>query len=376
MKILLTGGGTAGHVVPHLALLNGIRKNYDKIIYIGSKTGIEKDIIAKQNDITYYPITTTKFVRNKLFTNLLIPFKLIGGVYQAKKIIKKEKPNIVFSKGGYVSLPVVYAAKRLKVPVVAHESDLYMGLANKLSLKSATVLCTTFEKTASQIKNKGVYTGSPIREEQIKSKAEGLKQLGINTSKPILVITGGSLGSRFINNKIREEIKPITDRFYCLHLTGRNNIDPALSNIKDYKQLEFVSDMGSVLTCADVVVSRAGSNTIFELAFFKKPMLLIPLPKGNSRGDQVDNANYFNQKGYANFVTEDQLASSPILPYIMQTFNESARLKQTLEKANIKPANDKLLEIILKYSKKEWLWCNKESTNSITLFYIKFYKAH
>ncbi len=352
MKILLTGGGTAGHVMPHIAMLDDFRKHYDRIVYIGSKNGIEKNIIEGQNGIVYYPITTTKFVRNKIFSNLLIPFKLLSGISQAKKIIKAEEPNVVFSKGGFVSLPVVIAAKRLKVPVVAHESDLNMGLANKLSKKSASIICTTFEKTAGGIKNKGVYTGSPMRLNMKKDKEQSKVKLGINTNKPILVITGGSLGSKFINDKIREEIKPITDRFYVLHLTGKNNLDKTLTTNKNYKQIEFTEDMGAILACADVVVSRAGSNTIFELATLRKPMLLIPLPKGNSRGDQVDNAKYFNQKGYANFVTQDQLAVAPILPYIEQTFKEAPTLINILNKANIQPANDKILKIILEHSKR------------------------
>ena len=351
MKILLTGGGTAGHVVPHIALMEDFKSNFDKIIYIGSKDGIEKDMIGKHTYISYYPITTTKLVRRKILTNLLIPFKLIKGISQAKKIIKNEQPNVVFSKGGFVSLPVVVAAKRLKVPVVAHESDLTMGLANKLSKPSVNVICTTFERTAEDVKKKGVHTGSPMRQNMKIDKEQAKAKLGIQTTKPILVVTGGSLGARFLNNKIREELKSITDKYYVIHLTGKGNADPHLESFKDYKQIEFTSDMGTVLSSADVVVSRAGSNTIFELAVMRKPMLLVPLPKGNSRGDQVDNANYFNQKGYANFVTEEQLELSPILPYIDKTYEESKTLISNLNKANLQSGNAKILEIILTAAK-------------------------
>lgn len=347
MKILLTGGGTAGHVMPHIAMLNDYRQHFDKIIYIGQENGIEKEIIEAYPFITYYPIKTTKFIRRKIFANLLIPFKLLQGIHGAKKVIKEEQPNVIFSKGGYVSLPVVIAAKRLKVPVVAHESDLNMGLANRLSKPAATVICTTFERTANSIKNKGRYTGSPVRLDMIKDKAASRQKLGIVTNKPVLVVTGGSQGAKAINKKIREEIKEITDNFYVIHLTGKNNLDHSLDNVKDYKQIEFTTDMGTILSAADVVVSRAGSNTIFELAVLKKPMLLIPLPKGNSRGDQVDNAKYFNSQGYANFVTEDQLEKSPLLPYILQTHKEVPILTATLEKSNIKPGNEELMKTIL-----------------------------
>lgn len=346
MKILLTGGGTAGHVMPHVAMLDDFRKHFDKIIYIGQENGIEKDIISKEKDITYFPICTTKFVRRKILINLLIPFKLIKGISDAKKVIKNEKPDIIFSKGGFVSLPVVIAGKKLKVPIVAHESDLEMGLANKLSKPSATVICTTFEKTANSVKNKGKYTGSPMRKDMFKNKEHSKQKLGINTNKPVLVITGGSQGSRAINNKIREELKSITDKFYVIHLTGKNNIDNNI-NMPGYKQIDFTLDMGSILSAADIVVSRAGSNTIFELAVLRKPMLLIPLPKGNSRGDQVDNAKYFNSQGYANFVTEEQLENATLLPYIIKTFEDSNMLINNLERANIKAGNEELLKTIL-----------------------------
>lgn len=351
MKIILTGGGTAGHVMPHIAMLDEFRKHYDKIIYIGSKDGIEKDIIAKEKDIKYHPITTTKLVRNKIFKNLLIPFKLIKGVHDAKKILKAEKPNVIFSKGGFVSLPVVLSAKKLKIPVVAHESDLNLGLANKLSKHSATVICTTFEKTSNDIKNKGKFTGSPMRKDIKQDKALSKHKLGITTDKPILVVTGGSLGAKFLNDKIREELNKITKHFYVIHLTGKNNLNPSFKNTPNYKQIEFTNDMGLVLSCADLVVSRAGSNTIFELAVMNLPMLLVPLPKGNSRGDQVDNAKYFNEMGFANYVTQEQLESSDIFPFIMQTYKDSDKLKQTLKNAEIIPGNEKILKIILDVSK-------------------------
>lgn len=350
MKILLTGGGTAGHVMPHLALLDDFRKNFDEIVYVGSISGMEKDIIKKQKNIEYYGIETTKFVRKKLWKNLLIPFKLIKGICQSKKIIKKEKPNVVFSKGGYVSLPVVIASKRCSVPVVAHESDLEMGLANKISKPYCKVICTSFEKTAQKCK-KAVCTGSPMRMGMEKTKEEAMKTLSIQTTKPILTITGGSLGSRFINNKVWSEIKEITEKFYVIHLTGKNNKNPKYENEKDYVQIEFTLDMGSILSASDIVVSRAGSNTIFELAVMKKPMLLIPLPKGNSRGDQVDNAKYFNSQGLANFVTEDQLENERLSKHILQTYKEKNKLVSNLEKNKIEPGNKKILEIILKNTK-------------------------
>ena len=351
MKIVLTGGGTAGHIMPHLAMMDDFRKNFKEIVYIGSENGMEKDIMAKQPDIKYYGITTTKFVRKKILKNLLIPFKLLKGIHQSKKILKQENPNVIFSKGGYVSLPVVISAKKLKIPVISHESDLSMGLANRLCKNKAKVICTTFERTAQEVKGKGVWTGSPMRIGLKIDKSTAKQKLNVSTDKPILVITGGSLGSKFINDKIREEIKSITNKYYVIHLCGKGNIDENLKNIKNYKQIDFTLDMGTILSAADIVVSRAGSNTIFELAVMRKPMLLIPLPKGNSRGDQVDNAKYFNSQGYSNFVEENQLKTQSILNYIDQTFAKSSELTSNLNKANIQPGNKKILEIILDNSR-------------------------
>lgn len=351
MKIILTGGGTAGHVSPHLAILNELKNHYDQIIYIGSHNGIEKEMLKPYKEVVYYPITTTKLVRNKILKNVLIPFQLIKGIHESRKILKQEKPNIIFSKGGYVALPVVIASRRYKIPVVAHESDLKMGLANKLSKKNAKVICTTFKQTADGIKNKGVYTGSALKNSNNLSQNECKQKLGIITNKPVLLVTGGSLGAKFINNRIREEIKLITQKYYVVHLCGKNNLDSTLNNFKDYKQIDFTNDMMTYLKAADIVVSRAGSNTIFEIACLKKPMLLIPLPKGNSRGDQIDNAKYFNKNGYANFVSQEQLQYDGILKHIDRTYRDRHELESNLKNANIKPANEKIVEIIVKNSK-------------------------
>lgn len=349
MKILLSGGGTAGHVMPHIALMKKYKENFDDVVYIGSKNGMEEQLI-KPCDIKFYKIDTVKLVRGKIFANLLIPFKLIKGVFEAKKILKNEKPNIVFSKGGYVALPVVIAAKQLKIPVVTHESDLNMGLANRLSKRKSLFVLTTFEETAKREKN-GIFTGGAMRENMFIDKLKAKEKLHIVTNKPVLVVTGGSLGSKFINDKIRSEIKSILDKFYVIHITGKNNLDKNI-NLNGYRQYEFVSDMGTVLSASDIVVSRAGSNTIYELAVLKKPMLLIPLPKGASRGDQVDNAKYYNSMGYADFVTEDCLQDEPIFKYIMLAYNDRNNLIKNLNKANLEPANEKIIKILVENAKK------------------------
>ena len=282
--IVLAGGGTAGHIMPHINLKPSLDKHFDKIVYIGTTGGMEKKIINQHGGFVYHEINAPKFNRQSIFKNFLLPFKFAKSVRQAKTILKNEKPNIVFSKGGYGALPVVVAAKKLKIPVVAHESDLSLGLANKISKKYATCICTSFEKTAKQVGKKGVFTGSPTN--------TTTKQVDIKTTKPVLLITGGSLGALAINKAVWPIAESLSKKFYVIHQVGKGKTNKKIC-FADYHQIEFAINMQEIINRADLVVSRAGSNTIFELALAQKPMLLVPLPKGASRGDQVDNAKYF-----------------------------------------------------------------------------------
>ncbi len=351
MKIILTGGGTAGHITPHLAIYKDLCKHFDKFAYIGSSGGMEEKMIKDNLNIPFFTVTVTKFDRSKLLSNFRIPYLLIKGVRDANRILKEEKPDVVFSKGGYVSLPVVIAAKRLKIPVVSHESDLSMGLANRLMKGACNTICTTFEKTAKKLGRKGKFTGSPLRDDMIKSKEESCRKLQISTNKPVLLITGGSLGSRVINQCVRESLHEIMKYYFVLHLTGKGNFHKGFDGLRDYRQVEFTSDMPYFVGASDVVVTRAGSNTIFELALAKKPMLLIPLSKKASRGDQIQNAKYFRRKGYANMLLEEDMNPETLVDEINQTYAFRKDYVTNLSQSGLERGNDKIIDEIIKVTK-------------------------
>lgn len=340
--IVLTGGGTAGHIMPHLALLPTLKNHFNKIVYIGSDTGMENNIIPKYPEIEFHTIKASKLDRAHIFKNFTLPFKFIKSVCQAKQLLRQIRPNIIFSKGGYVSLPVVFAAKSLKIPVVAHESDLSVGLANKLCKPKVNAICTTFEKTAHSVGKKGIFTGSPIIENQ---NVTLLKK-----TKPILFITGGSLGAKAINDAVFDAAKELTKSFYVIHQVGKNKTNKSIK-LQDYEQIEFATDMMQLIKSADIVVSRAGSNTIFELAYNTKPMLLIPLPKGASRGDQIDNAKYFESKNYAKVLFQENLSSKTLISAINELYDNKNQYISTLKNAKIPNGTDKIVKIILKNQK-------------------------
>ena len=346
--IILTGGGTAGHCTPHLALLPYLRKYFDKIYYIGSKNGIEKSIIESAS-IPYFSVDCIKFNRNLSIKNLAIPYTLARGVLQAKKIIKQLKPNVIFSKGGYVSIPTVIAGKQLKIPTFAHESDLTIGMANKLSSKYCVKLFTTFEETAKNVKN-GLYTGSPMRIEQCGiSREEGLKFFDLTGKKPIIFVCGGSQGSHAINNTLRNSLDALLPKFDIIHACGKNNFSPT-SVRNGYLQYEFLNNIHYAYAVCDICVSRAGSNTLFELLHLKKPSLIIPLPKGVSRGDQVLNAQYFEKKGLINVLPQNVLTKESLCLNINSTYANRYNLINNLNNTNLPNACEKIVETLKKYA--------------------------
>lgn len=348
--IVLTGGGTAGHVTGNLALYPTLKKHFLNICYIGSNNSIEEKLIKTKTCATFYGISAVKLVRGKILVNLALPFKLLRAVKQAKKILKKLRPNVVFSKGGFVSVPVILAAKSLKIPIVCHESDLSMGLANKIGSRYATTVCTTFEKTAEPFKNKGVFTGSPLQKEfeNLPTQAAAKHKLHLPADKKVLLVTGGSLGAAAINSAVRESLDALTKSFYVVHVTGKGNANAIKSAC--YRQIEFATNMPELIAAADVVISRAGSNTIFELAFANKPMLLIPLPKGASRGDQIENAEYFKQCGYAHVLSQQALTRASLISAVNETLKDASNLKNALKKSGLKNGTALIAKAILSAS--------------------------
>lgn len=312
-RIVLTGGGTAGHVTPNIALLPKLRELDYEIAYIGSYDGIEKRLIS-DFDVPYHGIATGKLRRYFDPKNFSDPFRVMKGFAEARKFLKEFKPDVVFSKGGFVSVPVVRAAASLKIPCIIHESDMTPGLANKLCVPVATKVCCNFPETFQSLpEEKAVLTGSPIREELLKgNKIAGLDFCGFTANKPVIMVIGGSLGAANVNAFVREALPDLLEDFQIVHICGKDKVDNLLLNTQGYKQFEYVkTELKDLFAMADVVISRAGANAICELLALKKPNILIPLCNG-SRGDQILNAKSFESQGYSIMLEEDDI-EKPLL---------------------------------------------------------------
>ncbi|WP_163193324.1 undecaprenyldiphospho-muramoylpentapeptide beta-N-acetylglucosaminyltransferase [Clostridium thermarum] len=353
-KIIMTGGGSAGHVTPNLALIPNLIKEGFEVQYIGTAEGIERKIITDEK-IRYHVISSGKLRRYFDVKNFTDPFRVIKGIFEAMSIIKRVKPDVVFSKGGFVAVPVVIGAFLNRVPVVSHESDITPGLANKLALPYSTKICVTFPETLQHIKGgKGVLTGTPIRKALFEgSKIRGMKYCGFSHGKPILLIIGGSLGSKVINDTIRKCLKNLLNKYQIIHICGKGNVDSSL-NFEGYKQFEYVSDrLPDLLAAADVVISRAGANVIYELLALKKPNLLIPLSKKSSRGDQILNAESFRKKGYSLVLEEEDLKEESLLRELDTLYKDRSKFINAMEKSELQNAVEKIVGVIMESIKKK-----------------------
>lgn len=344
-KIVLTGGGTAGHVMPNLALLPELKKHFDKIIYIGTEEGIEKKLV--ESKLEFRSISACKLVRKMTMKNFSIPFKLFSSIKEAKKILKSEKPNVVFSKGGFVSVPVVIAAWQLKIPVISHESDMSMGLANKIIYRFCNKMCLSFEPK--KLKKKQLFTGSPIRDDVCFGRKEDT-HVHFKNSNKIILFFGGSLGSKAINEAVFTSLDVLTKSYNIVHIVGKGN-SRKIEN-PNYVQREFVENIGDYFKLCDFVVCRAGANTIFELLKIRKPMLLIPLSKAESRGDQIDNAEYFEKKGYAMVLPQEKLCKEILVNKIKALDKLSNAFVQEMIACKIQNSNQIITSVILQEMKK------------------------
>lgn len=312
--IVMTGGGTAGHVTPNIALFPGLKEAGYNISYIGSYQGMEKHLIEEQG-IPYYGISSGKLRRYLDLKNITDPVRVVKGFFQAKKLLKKLRPDVVFSKGGFVSVPVILAARTLGIPSIIHESDITPGLANKLAIPSAWKVCCNFPETLKYLpEGKAVLTGSPIRKELLTgNKNACLTLCGFTAGKPIILIVGGSTGSKFINESIRELLDELLADYQIIHLCGKGNLDSSLSNRKGYAQFEYANkELRDMFAAADFVISRAGANAICELLALHKPNILIPLSASASRGDQILNARSFEKQGFSYVIEEEQLSADSL----------------------------------------------------------------
>ncbi len=345
--LLLTGGGTAGHVIPHLALLPYLKNSFDKIVYIGSKNSIEKTIIEKEG-IPFFSVPCAKLSRTEKLKNLSMPFKVLAGISRAKKLIREIKPDVIFSKGGYVSVPVVIAGAKLNVPVISHESDLTIGLANKVCAKYCKKVLTTFPETAKEVKN-GQYVGPPLKDSLFTiNKSNALKSFGFSGQKPVLLVTGGSLGSVSINNAVIGALPELLKTFDVIHVVGKGNLKK-MKIRQGYYPTEFLSQMENAFSVADVCVTRAGSNTLFELLALKVPCLAIPLPATASRGDQIVNAEYFQRKGLLEVLPQRALSTKSLTLSISGVYKNRSVLISNLDKTPIISATKKIADVILNY---------------------------
>ncbi|MGM8366819.1 undecaprenyldiphospho-muramoylpentapeptide beta-N-acetylglucosaminyltransferase [Virgibacillus sp. W0181] len=351
--ILFTGGGTAGHVIVNLALIPFFQQEGWKVNYIGSHQGIERELIGQLNNVTYHPIATGKLRRYMSIENLKDPFKVMKGVMQAWRVIKKEKPSIVFSKGGFVSVPVVIAAKLSGVPTVIHESDFTPGLANKIAIPFAKKVLATFPETVKNLpEKKAVYVGAVIREELFQGKlVKGFSLSGFKNAKPVLLIMGGSGGSQKINEIVRAGLDKLLPKYQIIHICGKGNVDEQLIK-KGYTQFEYVNDeLKDLFAITDYVVSRAGSNAIFEFLALHIPMLLIPLSRAASRGDQIVNAKSFKESGYAHVLEEEKLNEETFLHAISNLTKSGPVLVDQMKKYESQKAKDLVINIIKETSK-------------------------
>ena len=340
-RIILTGGGTAGHVTPNLALLPELQRRGYSVQYIGSKTGIEKDLIT-QAGVPYHGISSGKLRRYFSLQNFTDPFRVLAGFSQAKQILKREKPDVIFSKGGFVAVPVVLAAKSLKIPTIIHESDMTPGLANKLCIPSARKVCCNFPETLNYLPaEKAVLTGSPIRRELMSGdRLTGLNFTGLSSGKPILLIIGGSMVSVKVNTAVRNILPRLLETFQVIHLCGKGNLDDSL-RLPGYVQYEYIgAELKDLFALADVVVSRAGANAICELLALHKPALLIPLSAAASRGDQILNAKSFAKQGFSSVLEEEEITDDILLERIHEVYAHRSDYIKAMENSKQSDAVD------------------------------------
>ncbi len=347
-RIVFTGGGSAGHVTPNIALFPKLKSMGYDIHYIGSYEGIEKKLIEDYR-IPYYGISTGKLRRYFDIKNFSDPFRVMKGFVEARKILKTLRPDIVFSKGGFVSVPVVRAAAMQKIPCIIHESDMTPGLANNLCIPVAQKVCCNFPETLQSLPaEKAILTGSPIRNELTKGdKQKGLEMCGFTTAKPVIMVIGGSLGAAEVNKLVREALPKLLEDFQIVHICGKDKIDNLLLKTDGYKQFEFVKDaLKDLFAMADIVISRAGANAICELLTLRKPNLLIPLPAHASRGDQILNAKSFEAQGFSMVADEDYLTAVTLTEKVHELYFTRQSYIDAMQNSRIKDSTDTIIALI------------------------------
>lgn len=347
-RIILTGGGTAGHVTPNIALIPRLKEMGYDIQYIGSYNGIEKDLIEPFH-IPYHGISSGKLRRYFSVQNFTDPFRVLKGLGEARKLIRELKPDVIFSKGGFVSVPVVLAGKSAKIPVIIHESDMTPGLANKIALPSATKVCCNFPETLEHLpKEKALLTGSPIRQELLSgNKIAAMDLCGFSADKPVILVIGGSLGSVAVNNAVRAALPELLEHFQVVHLCGKGKLDESLTGTKGYKQFEYISsELRDIFALSDLVISRAGANAICELLALRKPNLLIPLSANASRGDQILNARSFERQGFSVVLEEEDVTKESLLDAVNSLYHNRASYRDAMRDSGQQDSINTIVQLI------------------------------
>lgn len=347
-RIILTGGGTAGHVTPNIALLPRLKELGYDIQYIGSYTGIEKELIEPFG-IPYHGISSGKLRRYFSVQNFTDPFRVLKGFREAHKLIRQLKPDVIFSKGGFVSVPVVLAGKRCKVPVIIHESDMTPGLANKIAIPSAAKVCCNFPETLKSLpEGKAVLTGSPIRQELLSgNKIAAMDMCHFTSDKPVILVIGGSLGAVAVNNAVREALPELLKDFQIIHLCGKGKMNESLKDVEGYCQFEYIkNELRNLFALADIVISRAGANAICELLALHKPNLLIPLSANASRGDQILNARSFERQGFSLVLEEEQLTKETLLAAVKNLYENRTTFINSMKNSGQQDSIGTIIKLI------------------------------
>ena len=347
-KIVLTGGGTMGHVTPHLTLIPRLLEKGYEIHYVGSENGMEAGKMASMEGVTYHAVKSGKLRRYFSWQNFTDPFRVAAGAFQSAHLMGKLKPDVVFSKGGFVAVPVVFGAWLHRIPVLCHESDLTPGLANKLCKPFAKRIATTFPECAEALGSKAEMTGTPLRPELFRGdRAKGLERAGFDGSKPVMMMMGGSSGAQSVNECLRIALPHLTGDFDIAHICGKGNLAITLDGTPGYTQIEFLdADLPDVLACTDIVLSRAGANALCEFQALGRPMLLIPYPKGASRGDQILNAKSLAKRGLARVLFQEDMNPASLADAIRDTWADRDALTEALKNAPPADGTKRVLEMI------------------------------
>ena len=343
-RVLLVGGGSGGHITPNLAIATELKKIRPsiKIIYIGSKNKLDRELVSKI-DLPFYPIFTGKLRRYFSWQNFIDPFFVLLGIFQSIFLILKFKPNIIFSKGGFVSLPVIFAGKLLGKKMILHESDSRMGLANRIASRFVETICISFPNLKKD-SNKFVFTGNPIRKEILNGNIEdGYNFTGFKKDKPILLIWGGSLGAQQINDLVIENFEKLKKDFQIIHISGKGK----KTGIKDENYVDFeyinIKDLKNIYKIVDIVVGRAGANSLYELALIQKPNIIIPL----KNADQVNNAKYFEESN-SGIVLRNTDDFYETINNLWKNEEKKDKMRSSLGKIAKPDATEEIVKIILK----------------------------